>query len=71
MTDDLPISTKQHLLDLAGRLPEACRSEFVRGASSKLKDLGLKHENALVYTCLLYTSPSPRDKRQSRMPSSA
>ena len=24
-----------------------------------------------VYHCLLYTSPSPRDKRQSRMPSSA
>ena len=26
--------------------------------------------NAAI-TCLLYTSPSPRDKRQSRMPSSA
>ena len=25
----------------------------------------------LVRSCLLYTSPSPRDKRQSRMPSSA
>ena len=25
----------------------------------------------LANTCLLYTSPSPRDKRQSRMPSSA
>ena len=25
----------------------------------------------LSYNCLLYTSPSPRDKRQSRMPSSA
>ena len=25
----------------------------------------------LKNTCLLYTSPSPRDKRQSRMPSSA
>ena len=25
----------------------------------------------LVNSCLLYTSPSPRDKRQSRMPSSA
>ena len=25
----------------------------------------------LPYACLLYTSPSPRDKRQSRMPSSA
>ena len=31
------------------------------------KTLGLKYE----YNCLLYTSPSPRDKRQSRMPSSA
>ena len=26
---------------------------------------------ALMSSCLLYTSPSPRDKRQSRMPSSA
>ena len=25
----------------------------------------------LVITCLLYTSPSPRDMRRSRMPSSA
>ena len=25
----------------------------------------------LLHGCLLYTSPSPRDKRQSRMPSSA
>ena len=30
----------------------------------------LAHGGALT-TCLLYTSPSPRDKRQSRMPSSA
>ena len=28
-------------------------------------------ENDLNIACLLYTSPSPRDKRQSRMPSSA
>ena len=27
--------------------------------------------NALYFTCLLYTSPSPRDQRGSRMPSSA
>ena len=25
----------------------------------------------MLFVCLLYTSPSPRDKRQSRMPSSA
>ena len=28
-------------------------------------------EGDQTYSCLLYTSPSPRDKRQSRMPSSA
>ena len=28
-------------------------------------------DGAHSWTCLLYTSPSPRDKRQSRMPSSA
>ena len=28
-------------------------------------------EGTVSYFCLLYTSPSPRDKRQSRMPSSA
>ena len=28
-------------------------------------------EGDLTLVCLLYTSPSPRDKRQSRMPSSA
>ena len=31
-------------------------------------ELELMH---MIRTCLLYTSPSPRDKRQSRMPSSA
>ena len=28
-------------------------------------------EEQVLISCLLYTSPSPRDKRQSRMPSSA
>ena len=27
--------------------------------------------DGVSHVCLLYTSPSPRDKRQSRMPSSA
>ena len=27
--------------------------------------------NAIIYSCLLYTSPSPRDVEESRMPSSA
>ena len=28
-------------------------------------------EDGTYYTCLLYTSPSPRDRQKSRMPSSA
>ncbi|GAB5801631.1 hypothetical protein JMUB7527_28560 [Staphylococcus aureus] len=38
---------------------ENLRREFVANVSHELK------------TCLLYTSPSPRDMRRSRMPSSA
>ena len=30
-----------------------------------------RHHLRLTYTCLLYTSPSPRDRTRSRMPSSA
>ena len=37
--------------------------------AARLEGLGLWQRQRWV--CLLYTSPSPRDKRQSRMPSSA
>ena len=41
----------------------------------KMRKLGRRHAElgAIVsaYTCLLYTSPSPRDRTRSRMPSSA
>ena len=36
---------------------------------SRVKDLVNKDE--MIYGCLLYTSPSPRDAHESRMPSSA
>ena len=32
---------------------------------------GLPAEQYAIKTCLLYTSPSPRDRTRSRMPSSA
>ena len=35
------------------------------------KKIKKTYGEGLSYDCLLYTSPSPRDKRQSRMPSSA
>ena len=35
------------------------------------RNMGFGDETLPHWACLLYTSPSPRDKRQSRMPSSA
>ena len=50
-------------------------------AVDKIRDTASSHDrnfivevmgrNSSAIACLLYTSPSPRDKRQSRMPSSA
>ena len=42
-------------------------ADFPQGA----QDADLVGRSMYVRRCLLYTSPSPRDKRQSRMPSSA
>ena len=33
--------------------------------------IDVKKPGEIVYPCLLYTSPSPRDRTRSRMPSSA
>ena len=52
---------------------------FARVSSKEQEETGyslpaqekLLKEYATRKGCLLYTSPSPRDKRQSRMPSSA
>ena len=39
--------------------------------SEKSIKIGIPHCEMKRLVCLLYTSPSPRDKRQSRMPCSA
>ena len=44
---------------------------MVAGAFYAGREQREKEHDALKQDCLLYTSPSPRDKRQSRMPSSA
>ena len=37
----------------------------------KIEEMGLKPDLTAGLSCLLYTSPSPRDRSLSRMPSSA
>ena len=41
------------------------------GATLILIDTNARKNKKLENTCLLYTSPSPRDRQKSRMPSSA
>ena len=40
-------------------------------AEEAMEKFLLYSKRACVYICLLYTSPSPRDRLSSRMPSSA
>ena len=59
------------LTDIWEHLPEFLLAELLRGFLGRMCS---SRNNLLGYlscACLLYTSPSPRDKRQSRMPSSA
>ena len=52
-----------------GRLSDLAIDEVMRLAGHARRDID---RLALLYTfCLLYTSPSPRDRQKSRMPSSA
>ena len=54
---------------------DADKEGFLRAERSLIQTIGraARHVEgvALLYACLLYTSPSPRDRQKSRMPSSA
>ena len=46
-------------------------SDRIEIQEQMMEQIKEKTSRGKLYNCLLYTSPSPRDKRQSRMPSSA
>ena len=54
------------------RLSEQARRDGAHKMNLVLAgDIFELHRTALWFHCLLYTSPSPRDRQKSRMPSSA
>ena len=53
-------------MTLGRRFEDKCAEMYYRG-----KMFGFVHLYNGQEACLLYTSPSPRDSRKSRMPSSA
>ena len=82
-----PVTVESSLSIGATNNGPICEGDSVRLTSSFIPDAsyrwlspsGMVHEGRIVtvlgeagvYTCLLYTSPSPRDATLSRMPSSA
>ena len=52
-------------------IPKATLVKYNVESSGELTTKPEKPQEDVVYTCLLYTSPSPRDRTRSRMPSSA
>ena len=51
--------------------PEIRKNLFIIRTAALRNFIFVMREFQINTACLLYTSPSPRDKRQSRMPSSA
>ena len=60
---NLGINTLSNISDIVSKLDEDKANDLIDDANNKM--------TAYINTCLLYTSPSPRDQVLSRMPSSA
>ena len=70
-------ATKKCLLKIGDHIEKTITAEYKHDHNQADTWRRCVYENIFHYIfshltcCLLYTSPSPRDKRQSRMPSSA
>ena len=66
-----------HKMGASGRAKIEEKAKLARRASFKLANVATEEKNKALLriadsiSCLLYTSPSPRDVEESRMPSSA
>ena len=69
------ITTKLSEIESRSTVDYSSQIAVLEEKVAKLENADTSHDHNFEHehdnTCLLYTSPSPRDKRQSRMPSSA
>ena len=47
--DNIPFEIKEKILDLAQKLPEVLRSQFVKNTTIRIKDLAQEHPNTAIY----------------------
>ena len=70
--DNCKFSIISEILNLETQLAKGGVADLAtNSATNDLLELDSKVRRRIAETCLLYTSPSPRDQRGSRMPSSA
>jgi uncharacterized membrane protein YdfJ with MMPL/SSD domain len=65
ISTDAFAETKNHIVIIT-----SSRSSYQQQTAETIQQQ-LEKANAITMLCLLYTSPSPRDRQKSRMPSSA
>ena len=80
-SNNIPDGSKFHIHLVVSEWNQDITFSLAEGAMKTLVDKGVNQKNIklsrvpgsyeLIYGCLLYTSPSPRDGLLSRMPSSA
>ena len=63
--------TGREIKEIMGQRRDGDPPQLVANSEKAFKDLGWVPQYQDIKSCLLYTSPSPRDQRGSRMPSSA
>ena len=61
---------KAQMYDEYKNKSECLSVEFIKTGEGQLLSIA-RYNNKKDFDCLLYTSPSPRDRTRSRMPSSA
>ena len=53
------------------KIKDGDRDNFIEAMGKLVQAVADNEPDCFYYDCLLYTSPSPRDVEESRMPSSA
>ena len=66
-----PIETLERELGITDSVKLASNENPLGPSPRVMRDLPSQLAQLARYPCLLYTSPSPRDRTRSRMPSSA
>ena len=70
--NERPYVPDRELFYLTGLVEPGCVAVLVGGSAPRVEVFARPRDHkAELWTCLLYTSPSPRDLSTSRMPSSA